>query len=80
MQIIRVSTPKNGYSYNPALKFRNQPCLCGSGRKSKKCCGKFQYIKSNIAKYFNARVEWIYDLTGEVEEPNWSDYEHIDKR
>lgn len=33
---------KDGYDYNPlgAGEFRNKLCICGSGKKIKKCCGK----------------------------------------
>lgn len=32
--------PSAGYDYNPLLKMveRNDPCICGSGKKWKKCC------------------------------------------
>ncbi len=31
--------PKPGYTFNPAFGWgRNDKCLCGSGKKFKKCC------------------------------------------
>ncbi len=30
--------PKPGFSWNPLMKLpRNEPCVCGSGKKFKKC-------------------------------------------
>lgn len=36
---ITVYKPKKGYTWNPLKKRkRNDPCICGSGKKFKKCC------------------------------------------
>lgn len=35
--LARIPAP--GFTWNPLLKLeRNGPCICGSGKKYKKCC------------------------------------------
>jgi len=40
---------KENFTRNPLKsgKLRNLPCICGSGKKMKKCCGNVEYIKND---------------------------------
>lgn len=43
--------PKEGYESNPlrASKYGNLTCVCESGKKTKKCCGKDLYVPKFLA-------------------------------
>lgn len=45
--------PKRGYVWNPLKQYRNLPCPCDSGRKTKVCCGLFEALPADTA----AKVE-----------------------
>jgi hypothetical protein len=49
---MKILRPKEGFTQNPlrAGKYRNLPCLCGSGVKTKKCCGQELLVPSELAK------------------------------
>ena len=38
--VKKTGKPKRYYNPLYRAKFRNQPCMCGSGKKTKKCHGK----------------------------------------
>jgi septal ring factor EnvC (AmiA/AmiB activator) len=44
--------PPEGMILNPLKKgkAKNLPCLCGSGKKVKRCCGQFDYMKKDLAE------------------------------
>ena len=48
---------------------RNQPCLCGSGRKTKHCCGQHhgptdeQLARAHIAQLFHQTVHELHGLS-----------------
>lgn len=48
-----------GNVHNPLHKGnnRNTPCLCGSGKKSKKCCGIPYFIKEDDLKIIKSLKE-----------------------
>lgn len=46
----RVMILKPGYEWNPLTKVRNYDCLCGSGKKTKRCCGRHMTLPTEIAK------------------------------
>jgi hypothetical protein len=47
----RARRPKPGWVYNPLTGGqRNMQCLCGSGRKSKHCCGQFMALPIDVAE------------------------------
>jgi hypothetical protein len=52
--------PKEGYAWNPLFSMieRNDPCLCGSGTKWKKCCMMKhpRVVKKHIADSMPERV------------------------
>lgn len=52
--------PKEGYAWNPLFSMmeRNEPCLCGSGAKWKKCCMTKQprVVKKHAADSMPERV------------------------
>jgi len=52
--------PKEGYAWNPLFQMmeRNEPCLCGSGDKWKKCCMPKQprVVKKSVADSMPERV------------------------
>ena len=44
---MRIVNPKRGAVINPLRNdgnLRNKPCPCNSGKKVKKCCGRFPFI------------------------------------
>jgi len=49
-------SPKAGYAYNPLIRYRNVPCPCKSGKKVKKCCGQYRYVKKEFASKIN---KWL---------------------
>jgi hypothetical protein len=53
--------PKTGYAWNPLFAHmeRNEPCLCGSGAKWKKCCMRSQprVVTQNAADHMVLRIE-----------------------
>lgn len=53
--------PREGYAWNPLFAHmeRNEPCLCGSGRKWKKCCMASQprVVTQNVADHMVLRIE-----------------------
>lgn len=52
---------RDGHAWNPLLAMmeRNEPCLCGSGAKWKKCCMRSQprVVTQNVADHMKLRVE-----------------------
>jgi len=48
---------------------RNQPCPCGSGRKTKHCCGEHrgpseeQLARARVAQLFHQSVDELHDLS-----------------
>lgn len=52
--------PKEGYAWNPLFRMmeRNEPCLCGSGNKWKRCCMPKQprVVKQHVADSMPERV------------------------
>lgn len=47
-----VYTPKAGFSYSPLIRCnRNVTCfMCDSGKKLKKCCGRYRFVKDEFVK------------------------------
>ncbi len=45
-------SPPEGMVENPLTKgkAKNLPCLCASGKKVKRCCGRFSYMKKDLAE------------------------------
>lgn len=46
-----IIAPSEGHASNPlrASKYSNLPCVCESGKKVKKCCGKDLYVPKFLA-------------------------------
>ena len=52
--MVWVHKPKPGYTLNPMRKLnRNVTCLCISGKKVKKCCGRPLYVENEYAEKVN---------------------------
>jgi hypothetical protein len=53
--------PKPGYAWNPLFQHmeRNEPCLCGSGSKWKRCCMQSQprVVTQNVADHMVLKIE-----------------------
>lgn len=51
--------PPEGMVSNPLTKGKanNLPCICGSGKKVKRCCGQFAYMKKDLAETCKKFVE-----------------------
>jgi hypothetical protein len=58
MAAYLISPPK-GMVSNPLTKgkAKNLPCPCGSGKKIKRCCGQFSYMKADLAATCKKFVE-----------------------
>lgn len=52
---------KPGWAVNPLRKFRNMPCPCGSGVKSKRCHGRLDVLPSHVAIELARFVERVTD-------------------
>lgn len=57
--------PPEGMVLNPLKKgkAKNLPCLCASGKKVKRCCGQFDYMKKDLAETCRRFVEDGSSLT-----------------
>lgn len=55
-----VFKAKDGYAFNPIFRHmeRNEPCLCGSGRKWKACCMRTQprVVSQNVEDHMALRI------------------------
>ena len=49
---------KQKMAYNPLTKRRNKKCLCGSGTKTKRCCGMFGVLPSSIVKKLKDAIKY----------------------
>lgn len=43
-------TIKEGYERNPLRQYRNIPCPCGSRKKAKRCCGRFDALPVELVE------------------------------
>lgn len=62
-------TPKTGYRSNPLRKYRNNDCICGSGKKSKKCCGRGMYVSIEWGRWADEFIEYLLDPTDTIKLP-----------
>jgi hypothetical protein len=47
---MNAYSPAPGYVWNPLKRHRNFPCPCGSGKKIKRCHGRFDALPIEDAK------------------------------
>ncbi len=66
---LQYYTPKKGNMHNPILKYRNMSCICGSGKKVKRCCGQFIYVSNEWGRWATEFLRYVYDKTGTVKPP-----------
>ena len=58
MSVVQVITPKPGYAWNPLRHHpRNSACVCGSGRKVKKCCGEPLVVTHDVERLILAMID-----------------------
>ena len=57
MKVYRLT---KGCARNPLSRYRNLPCPCKSGKKVKKCCGRYSHIKQESADKIN---EWLESVS-----------------
>lgn len=53
-----IISPRIGFSSNPLAdkQYRNLKCICESGKKVKKCCGRFIYVPRKYAEMYNEGI------------------------
>ncbi len=62
---------------------RNQPCPCGSGRKTKRCCGEqrgpsqAQLDRAFIAQHAAAAARELHDLPTSILKPLWEELDEL---
>ena len=56
---MKIYTQPEGFVRNPLAKAKhgNIICPCGSGKKVKKCCGQYGYMKPELAKLVQADLD-----------------------
>lgn len=70
----RRFVPKDGYAWNPIFQHmeRNEPCLCGSVHKWKKCCMTKQprVVSQNVADHMYVKIE---QMKAKIESEMWDE-------
>jgi len=49
---------KAGWEWNPLSKHRNMPCICGSGKKTKRCHGMLDAVPTDVAEKLKKAIAY----------------------
>jgi hypothetical protein len=72
---ITIWTPNEKSTHNPlySSELRNKPCICGSGKKVKKCHGRDPFILKETMDALEDLVQSIQKLNDELEKGDTND-------